>query len=347
MAISHTLGLYIPFKFNRPLTKEEKQSRFVQGKRRKGSGEAAVLDLDTVIRMNSSYLEVMDKFYPVKGVIAGPMMCMALFILGIFGWLLWDVLYSHEYKGGWLGVAILFVFLIFSWFIFFRPILKDWFSKTHYPVRFNRKEQLVHIYQVKGEIITLPWKDIYFTTSKQKVSYCIVGHILAEDNETVLNTFSFGHVGNKTDLSRYWEFIRCYMEEDCLAEMAETVLYCPPVEKRREGYIIGLQTLIKMDSRLEWIPNVLLLPLSLIESIARYIGMQTSKIPQWSQDVIDACAVEPNDPISIGAENNSPHRWRTVLANEKREVYDAKNQRLESANRRIKAKLDAKYGGKI
>lgn len=344
MAISHTLGLYIPFKFNRPLTKEEKQSRFVQGKRRKGVGEAAVLDLDTVIWMNSSYLEVVDKFYPTKGVIAGPMMCMVLFILGLFGWILWDALYSYDYKGGYFGVVIFSVFLIPSWFIFCRPVLKDWFSKTHYPVRFNRKKQLVHIYQVKGEVITLPWKDIYFTTSKQKVSYCIVGHVLAKDNETVLNTFSFGHVGNKTDLSRYWEFIRCYMEEDCLEEMAETVLYCPPVEKCREGYITGLQTLIKVDSRLEWIPCLLLSPLTLVESIARYIGMQTSKIPQWSADVQEACAVDPHDPIHVGAENNAPHRWRTVLANETRAVFEAKNQRLASANNRIKAKLDARYG---
>jgi len=344
MAISHTLGLYIPFKFNRLLTKEEKQSRFVQGKRRKGSGEAAVLDLDTVIRMNSSYLEVMDKFYPVKGVIAGPMMCMLSFVIGISGWFYWDAIFSLNYKGGAYGCFIVLIALLFFGFLCGKPLLKDWFSKTHYPVRFNRKNQLVHIYQVKGEIISLPWKDIYFTTSKQKVSYCIVGHILAEDNETVLNTFSFGHVGNKTDLSRYWEFIRCYMEEDCLEEMAKTILYCPPVEKRREGYITGLQTLIKMDSRLEWIPNLLLLPLSLIESIARYIGMQTSKIPQWPQDVLDTCVVEPNDPINIGAENNSPHRWRTVLANETREVYDAKNQRLASANQKIKAKLDARYG---
>jgi hypothetical protein len=343
MAISHTLGLYIPFKLNRSLTKEEKQSCFAQGKRRKGSGEAVVLDLDTVIRMNSSYLEVMDKFYPVKGVIAGPMMCMIAFVIGTMVWFSYGALISPNFKGGVWAFLLPLAVVCFFCFLCGRPLLKDWFSKTHYPVRFNRKNQLVHIYQVNGEIITLPWKDIYFTTSKQKVSYCIVGHILAEDNETVLNTFSFGHVGNKTDLSRYWEFIRCYMEEDCLAEMAETVLYCPPVEKRREGYIIGLQTLIKMDSRLEWIPNVLLLPLSLIESIARYIGMQTSKIPQWSQDVIDACAVEPNDLINIGAENNSPHRWRTVLANEKREVYDAKNQRLKSANQKIKVKLDAKY----
>ncbi|WP_455427047.1 DUF6708 domain-containing protein [Dryocola sp. LX212] len=344
MAISHTLGLYIPFKLNRHLTKEEKQSCFVQGKRRKGSGEAAVLDLDTVIRMNSSYMEVVDKFYLVKGVIAGPMMCMIAFVIGTMVWFSYGALISEDFKGGGLAFLLPFSVVCFFCFLCGRPLLKDWFSKTHYPVRFNRKKQLVHIYQVKGEIITLPWKDIYFTTSKQKVSYCIVGHILADDNETVINTFSFGHVGQKVELSLYWEFIRGYMEEDCLEELAETVLYCPPVEKRREGYITGLQTLIKMDSRLEWIPNLLLLPLSLVESIARYIGMQTSKIPQWSPDVLEACAVDLHDPINVGAENNSPHRWRTVLANESREVYDAKYQRLASANQKIKAKLDARYG---
>ncbi|AIR66365.1 DUF6708 domain-containing protein [Cedecea neteri] len=346
MAISHTLGLYIPFKFNRALTKEEKQSRFVQGKRRRNSGEATVLDLDTVIRMNSSYLEVVDKFYPVKGVIAGPMMCMITFVIGVMVWFSYGALISPYFKGGGWAFMLPLSAVFFFGFLCGRPLLKDWFNKTHYPVRFNRKKQLVHIYQVSGEIITVPWNEIFFTTSKQKISYCIVGHLLAEDNETVLNTFSFGHVGQKAELSLYWEFIRCYMEEDCLAELAETVLYCPPVEKRKEGYITGLQTLIKMDSRLEWLPNLLLLPLSLIESIARYIGMQTSKIPQWSQEVIEACAVDPDDPIKVGAENNPVHRWRTVLANETRDVYDAINQRLASANQKIKARLDARYEGK-
>ena len=113
MAISHTLGLYIPFKFNRPLSKEEKQSRFVQGIRRKGSGEAAVLDLDTVIRMNSSYLEVVDKFYPTKGVIAGPMMCMLLFVIGISSWFYWGAIFSLDYKGGVFGCFIVLIALFF------------------------------------------------------------------------------------------------------------------------------------------------------------------------------------------------------------------------------------------
>jgi len=344
MAVSHTLGLYIPFKINRPINKDEKKCRFFQGKRIKKISECAVLDLNTIIRMSSSYLEVVDKFYPVKGVITGVMMCMFFFVIVICSWFYWNAIFSLDYKGGVFGYFMVTITLLFFGFLCGRPISKDWFGKTHYPVRFNRKKQLVHIYQVNGEIITVPWNDIFFTTSKQKVSYCIVGHLLAEDKETVLNTFSFGYVGQKEELSLYWEFIRCYMEEDCLEELAETVLFCPPVEKQKEGYISGLQTLMQVDSRLEWIPCFLLSPLTLIESVARYIAMQTSKIPQWSQDVLDACAVEPNDPINVGAENNPPHRWRTVLANETREVYDAKIQRLESANKKIKAKLDARYG---
>jgi hypothetical protein len=341
MAISHDIGLFFPFKVNRPLTKEEKQSRFVQGKRRKISGEATVLDLDTVIRMNSSYLEVVDKFYPTKGYVASFMMAFGIlitvFILSIAKLVIFNNGNFPVFSFFALVCSICMYYLI-------RILLKDWFNKTHYPVRFNRKKQLVHIYQVKGEIITLPWKDIYFTTSKQKVSYCIVGHVLADDKETVINTFSFGYVGQREELSLYWEFIRCYMEEDCLEELAETVLFCPPVEKQKEGYIAGLQRLMQIGSRADWLLLVLNLPFALIESIARYIAMQTSKIPQWSPDVLEACAVDPHDPINVGAENNSPHRWRTVLANESREVYDAKYQRLASANQKIKAKLDARYG---
>ena len=341
MAISHDIGLFFPFKLNRTLTREEKQSRFVQGKRRKVSGEATVLDLDTVIRINSSYLEVVDKFYPTKGYVASFMMAFCiLFLIAIVA-----TAKIAIFNDGSVSFFLFATFLLSGGIYYFgRFLLKDWFRKTHYPVRFNRKKQLVHIYQISGEIITVPWNEIFFTTSRQRISDCIVGHLLAEDKQAILNTFSFGYVGPKEELSLYWEFIRCYMEEGCLEELAETVLFCPPVEKQKEGYIAGLQRLMQIDSRADWLLLVLNLPFALIESIARYIAMQTSKIPQWPQDVLDACAVDPNDPVNVGAENNQPHRWRTVLANETREVFDAKNERLRIANQKIKAKLDAKYG---
>jgi hypothetical protein len=43
MAVSHTLGLYIPFKINRPITEDEKKSRFFQGKRTKKIANALCL----------------------------------------------------------------------------------------------------------------------------------------------------------------------------------------------------------------------------------------------------------------------------------------------------------------
>ncbi|WP_331710064.1 DUF6708 domain-containing protein, partial [Mangrovibacter phragmitis] len=125
-----------------------------------------------------------------------------------------------DYQGGAYGIILFSVGFIVVLLLFGRILLKEWFRYTHYPVRFNRKTRQVHIFQVSGEIITVPWNKIYFTTNRQRLNECIVGHILAEDNDTVLNTFSFGHVGTRDELSRYWEFIRCYMEEDCVAELA-------------------------------------------------------------------------------------------------------------------------------
>lgn len=344
MATPHTVGLFIPFDLNRKITLGEKQNQFIQGRRVNSYGELLVCDFDTVIRMNTSFLEVVDKFTPTKGGVVGPMLCISLFIFTLVLMFYFNAYFSLEYKAGMVGLIISGMTLVPCWFIFFRPVLKELFQKTHYPVRFNRRNKLVHVYQVNSEVITLPWNNIYFTTNKQKFSYCIVGHILAEDNETVLNTFSFGHVGSRQELALYWEFIRCYMEEDCVKELAETIQYCPPVEHKKEGYITGLQTLMKVDSRLEFIFSLLLIPLTLIESIGRYIAMQTSKIPQWPQEVLDACQTDSGDVIDVSAAINSPHQWRRVLANESEAEINEVNRRLKSASRRIREKLDARYG---
>ncbi|WP_331710059.1 DUF6708 domain-containing protein, partial [Mangrovibacter phragmitis] len=217
MGISHDIGLFFPFKVNRSLTAEEKKRRFVQGRRRRCPGEAAVLDFETVIRINSSYLEVVDKYYALRGMATSFIMGFCILLIGFIIAMGKNTILNE-------GSVSFFVFLltVCSGCLFFliRILLKEWFRYTHYPVRFNRKTRQVHIFQVSGEIITVPWNKIYFTTNRQRLNECIVGHILAEDNDTVLNTFSFGHVGTRDELSRYWEFIRCYMEEDCVAELA-------------------------------------------------------------------------------------------------------------------------------
>ena len=249
------------------------------------------------------------------------------------------------------GSIIIIMFTTLSEYFLMRLLHKEWFRKTHYPIRFNRSNQMVYVYQVNGQILSVPWSKVFFTPAKSKGAmseWGIDGHILADDGETVINTFSLAVsvMGSKKLLDEYWEFIRCYMEEDCVADLADIVTLCPPVENRKEGYIFGLQYLLKMDSRLEWIFLPIMFPLNLLASIGRYIAMQTSKIPHWSQEVLDACQPDPDDPINVSAANNPEHLWRYVLANEKREEYELRHARQTAANERIKAKLDARYGKK-
>lgn len=58
-------GLYQPYKVNRLLTREDKNNRLRQG----GGKKVKYFNCArSVIRMNSTYLETVDKFYKNKGV---------------------------------------------------------------------------------------------------------------------------------------------------------------------------------------------------------------------------------------------------------------------------------------
>ncbi|MFK3663240.1 DUF6708 domain-containing protein [Scandinavium sp. NPDC088450] len=336
-------GLYTAYKLKRPLTEKEKEGRFCQGKRRRVN---TINDEASIIRMNSTYLETVCKYYSGSGV-SGSMLLPVFIVLlvGVFigGGSVFNIVINHGHGNAVFESIATAVFIVCAFFVS-KIIHKELFRKTHYPIRFNRINQRVYVYKVSGEILSVPWKDIFFTPAKslgRTSEWGIDGHILAEDGETVLDTFSLAVslTAGKKLLGEYWEFIRCYMEEDCVQELSELVTLCPPVEKQKEGYIFGLQYLMKMDSRLEWIFLPVMFPLDLLASFARYIAMQTSKIPQWSQEVLDACQPEGDDPVNVSAANNPEHLWRYVLANEKRDVYEARYARQKAAYERIKEKL--------
>lgn len=51
------------FPVDRPLTEEEKALRFRQGSKRNAESKCFL----SAIKMNSTYLEVVDRWYPIKG----------------------------------------------------------------------------------------------------------------------------------------------------------------------------------------------------------------------------------------------------------------------------------------
>ncbi|WP_340618880.1 DUF6708 domain-containing protein [Xenorhabdus entomophaga] len=70
-------------------------------------------------------------------------------------------------------------------FISMKFTLTEWFRKTHYPIRFNRKNQMVYVYQIDGTVLSAPWSSIFFTYNVGN-KWGINGHILDDDNETIL-----------------------------------------------------------------------------------------------------------------------------------------------------------------
>ncbi|KAA1174573.1 DUF6708 domain-containing protein [Photorhabdus heterorhabditis] len=338
---------YTSYELNRPLTQQEKDDQLYQGKPTRLMGKTGeyMIEYDTVIRMNSTYMETVDKYYRNKGFVS------SLFATSFFCCLGMDLFFMVDtilrcFNGDYKSLLGFFIFQLGAIVILYfsgKLILKEWFATTHYPIRFNRKTQMIHVYRFNGTVLSIPWKAVFFTLTKGRgkmSEWCVDGHILADDKETVLDTFSLGFSGVFRELILgYWEFIRCYMEEEGLQEQADIILLCPPIEQKKEGYIFGLQYLIRMNSRLEWFVELINFPFDLITSVARYIAMQTSKMPQWPQEVEDACQVDPDDPINVSAANNPVHLWRYVLANQTREERQALYDRQLSAHKRLQEKI--------
>ncbi|MCC8367817.1 hypothetical protein J8V57_16325 [Xenorhabdus sp. PB61.4] len=343
-------GLFTPYLLNRKLTEQEKRDRLCQGQPHPDN--PLVTNDDTVIKMNSTYLETIDRYYTFKGFPSLISFLMTIvFLIGLICFSITSFL-RHVLRDEPLesGDSYLIVFCII--FLFFTVcatssvFLKEWFRKTHYPIRFNRKTQMVYVYQVNGTVLVAPWSDIFFTLYEGKgigLGWGIDGHILADDKETVLQTFSLGIYDSKVNIPGYWEFIRCYMEEDVLDELPKTIFLCHPISEKKESYIYGLQYILRVDTKWDWFYKLLLVPYYLLESFSRYIAMQTSKIPQWPEEVEEKCEVAVDDPVNVSYKNNIPYVWRYFLANLKMKDHLKYHKQQMKAVQRIKRRVTKRH----
>ena len=176
----------------------------------------------------------------------------ALFLL--FTWGVYDFTSTmvYEYYPGvreifffWgFGTGAVIISFLLAWFCSFMMRV-ECFRWTHYPVRFDRKNRLVHVFSVDGEVYSAPGTtfslrlDVIQKTRFKRKNYDIRGHVLAEDRKTVLKTFTLSvSAPRREDLYRNWEFVRRYMEEGPEA-VAGVLKLMPPVEGRREGIFFG------------------------------------------------------------------------------------------------------------
>jgi len=244
-------GLYSSFKINRPLNDEDIKYRLYQNFSGMVGDESLALDDATVIRMNSTYLELVDKYYNDRGMLESLTFIMFFFSSLLPVGIIYILLFNpndipNSISRMLAGVFIMAAFTGMSvWLYGF--LRKSFFTWTHYPVRFNRKTKMVHVFKVDSAILSVPWKDVFFTRGRAgpgaMSEWSIDGHILAEDGKTVLDTFSLGFSNDRRELVKNWAFIRSYMEvEDCLPELADIIALCPPITEKKKAICLAYST---------------------------------------------------------------------------------------------------------
>lgn len=291
-------GMVTRFQVDRPLSKSEQQHRFNVLKSVSAKPHYEL----SLIQLNSTFIECVDKWYSMRGFVAmGGALIGCLVAAGItFG--VYVTIKDGDAFFGTITVFLL-VLLCICAYLFTR----DAFTYTHYPIRFNRKNRQVYVFRRDGTVLKTGWDDIYWTIYGHDLptrDAFVVGHVLGDDKKTVRETFALSLVtvvdaAGLQELKDHFEFFRRYMEDGPgpVLEAIEPVplIMLPGIYKQRERWVFGWERLtLNMNGwpLVQLVFQVFFFPMSLF----RWLAMRTSKIPQWPQWVEDECRVEPDDP---------------------------------------------------
>jgi hypothetical protein len=290
-------GLVQKFEINRPLNEGERTYQLKQDVRLSVEPQARA----SVIEINSSYLEITDKWFAWKGALSIFMLGIIAAFMTMYGLF---VYYAATRPAGsvnddtlaLVGSAII-VFPLVAVMIWL--LRKESFAYTHYPIRFDRKNRRVHVFRPDGTVLSARWDKIFFTLGRlnQRLEWEVRGHILAADGNTVVETFALSHAEHIGDIRispgqvvftdsvrAHWEFVRRYMQDglDAVAHVVENPV---PINTRKETAGESMRRIFLNNAEEpQWLSRFLILP-SLPSVVGRRFAMTTSKIPRWPKQI--------------------------------------------------------------
>lgn len=291
-------GLFKPYAANRPLTDAERERHLLQ-KQRLEVEPAYQL---SVIRINSTFMEVVDKHFAWKGFLTSVFL---LFCFIFFPMLIGTIPDAGATGDDLVGQWWLFVFVIVmiaTMSILFGWVFKqDNFRFTHYPIRLNRKTRMVHVFRINGTVLSVPWDEVFFCIAAlPQGNWEIQGHVLDKDGVTVKETFAFSEIaGSAVErewLKRYWEFVRRYME-DGPSSVIGFVKFCMPFGEERETFKWFFHRVHALFGLLGLLLFFPIYP-------GRWLAMRTCKIPVWPDEIERVCPIDANDPYRKDASTN-------------------------------------------
>ncbi|MCK0714540.1 DUF6708 domain-containing protein [Chromohalobacter sarecensis] len=279
---------------------------------------------DSIIAANSSFLEAVDSGNRLRGVnyFFG---LMALPGILMFYWLGTGGLF----KFGEIPIIVYFLLLL-AWVVTLPVIVAinilvrwDMFRKTHYPMRFNRRDRKVYAWSQDMGVVTMNWDDIQFYTSEATKSQDrrgmsreeIRGFVRDRNGNMLYHLVFFKYEGLKgmKGVLEIWELVRRYMEEpDGHIQAYQVDQRLLDLEGKRESFIHSLiqATQVLADSRAV---QLIFAPMVMWAGTGRIIAKCTCRVPRWPEWVEEKCRIDPNDPYVRNRHNERPLTAKEIL----------------------------------
>jgi len=254
-----------------------------------------------LIHLNSTYLDMIDSRFLTRGdmwasallFVTDPvsiwMFCMSLY--GI------KILILNQVVGGAVILAIMICALV-AFTVWANKIMlgHDFFTYTHYPIRFNRKTRMIHVFRHNGPggVLSVPWDEAWFHIgqgSYHKVQLMdLRGQVM--NGDAVVDSFAVGNCASDTEyLKQVWKFISIYMEQGPQALPRDNYIMISADDLGLYNQFIGACAYGKMLRQ----PLLRLLFTPLI-TITRWLVMKSCKVPVWPPEIEAESAIEQHDP---------------------------------------------------
>ena len=124
---------------------------------------------DSVISVNETFIELVDPANRVRGLSSffGILGLIPMLIgMGYLIYFSYVDFYELSTFFIFFNTAIILIFLMVSFPIANMIIRWNIFRKTHYPMRFNRKNRKVYVFSQDMGVVCMNWDDIHFFISK-------------------------------------------------------------------------------------------------------------------------------------------------------------------------------------
>ena len=278
------------YKLNRPLDEEEARNQLFF-RRYDGDTDAN----GSLLQFNSTYTEYVDNSFQQRGDAADIIGCLGFIILFSTATLMFYFSFI-DYAD--LRAPLFFVgffALLGSYVPFIMAVKHEFFTYTHYPIRFNRKNRKIYVFRhnCEGGVLVVPWGEGFFhrgQSMKNKDVLNIRCHLM--EGNLIKDTFDIGKPHfSYLPVDETWQFIWRYMEEGPKS-VKPPFINLTTKGNWKSCWIISCARVFAISPILE----VILFPIILPMTVMRWLGLNVCKQPVWPKWVEEECKIEPNDP---------------------------------------------------